>query len=124
LYIKIDIMRKRIFNSLAFICLIAIIAISCNKSKDQELSPILEFIQGSGYISADTIWPAGDTATIGIKCTSDGKDAVRTIFIYHNDKQLGNPIEIDPIMGQEYTYKLKITKSQFSIENYSFELIR
>jgi hypothetical protein len=116
-------MKTYKFKFLVMFCLAALFVLGCKKPTVLNVSPTLEFVADTGYISTDTLWAAGDTAIIGLRCISNGTNAVRTIFVYYNDKQLGNPIEIDVAKGQDFTYELKITKSLLFVEKYYFEVM-
>jgi len=116
-------MKTYVFKSLILVSLIALFAIGCEKPIYQNVGPTLEFVADTGYISTDTLWAAGDTAIIALRCISNGTDAVRTIYINYNSQPLGNPVEIDVAKGEDFTYELKITKNLTYVEKYNFEVV-
>jgi hypothetical protein len=116
-------MKTVIFKIMFALFTITLIVFGCKKPAPVSVGPTLEFIKDIGYISSDTAWAAGDTAIISLKCTWNGNDLVRTIYCYHNDVKQDPPIQIDPALGEDFTYKLKITKSLLYAEKYNFEVL-
>jgi hypothetical protein len=116
-------MKTFIFKSMVAVITISLISFGCKKPAPVSVGPTLEFIKDIGYISSDTAWAAGDTAIISLKCTWNGNDLVRTIYTYYNDVKIGQPYQINPALGEEFTYKLKITKTSFYVEKYNFEVV-
>jgi hypothetical protein len=116
-------MLKTISKFFIYITIISSITYGCKKEPVDHGAPAMNFIIDSGYLYSDTAIACGDTAMIGIHCTWNGTDLIKTVNLYLNDDLASGPFPIRDSTGKEFNYKVKITKSIKTVEKWEFEII-
>jgi hypothetical protein len=116
-------MKPIVYKNIILAAILLLIVFSCQKPERIVVKgPYIELIRENGHIWGDTTWVIGDTAIIGLKCTWDSLDLIRNINIFRNGDKMGQTINIEPTMGEEFILSLKILKSVVTVEDWIFEV--
>jgi len=115
-------MKPKILIPILATILIGSFLTSCKKDKTLRPAPTISFVTDAGFGHSDTAVFAGDTVLVGLSCTSNGTDAIKTITAYANDAMIGNPENIPANYANGFIYSFTITKSNTPTEKWVFEI--
>lgn len=112
--------RKNKINLLLLMLLTLFTSVSCSKAEDIR-PPFIEFVNDSGYISHDTVLPAG--ARISVLLNAEDMDGNITFLEVIRDNGT-RQIFLDSGMNcQGFNYKLTIIKSNDPLEKWIFKVM-
>jgi hypothetical protein len=115
-------MKQSILISILAILIFGSILTSCKKDQAVRPAPIITLIADAGYAHGDTTVFAGDTVLIGLHCTWNGTDAIKTITTFGNDAVVGTPENIPDNLSKGFDYEVTINKTDLQTEKWVFEI--
>lgn len=113
-------MKNTILKTIFALMMTSLLIVGCKKDEIRP-APNIAFITGGTYISGDATVLSGDTILVGIQCTWNGTDVIKTMTFYDNDVMVETPVDIPEAYGQGFIYNIKITKSDALTEKWVFE---
>jgi hypothetical protein len=115
-------MRKLFSIVPSTILLFIILSSGCLKQQEYRPAPTISFVKGTGLVSSDTTAYAGDIVSVGIKCTSNGTDAIQYLSIYANNYLQGS-YNIDKALGQGFIDTISFVKSKDTCEFWVIQVV-
>jgi hypothetical protein len=114
-------MKKAILKTTLLVFVILGTFITGCKKDEVRPAPTISFLVGGDYTSTDASVYAGDTVLVGLQCTWNGSDPIKTLTLYANDQMIGTPTDIPEDYQQGFIFNTTITKSEVQTENWVFE---
>lgn len=109
-------MRKRWVCKSLLIAGAVVVLSSCFRDAGD---PVLEFVEGPGLVSADTMLMVGDTAKVGLLLKWNGKDDLTNLEVSVSDLLMSDY----PVERNEGEYRFDLEKSASEREEWAFTLI-
>lgn len=114
-------MTKKITKLFLLVIVLSYVIVSCEKVEGG--NPTLEFLTDSKYISENDSVAPGDTVLFGLKCSWNGNDALKTIFVSVNTNTRKDTIFIESFDSKGVAFSLKYEKTAEEKDSFSFELV-